>query len=285
MVPSDNHENSHMKQISLPDGNMVPALGQGTWHMGIDDRRRVAESDALRHGLDQGLRLIDTAEMYHDAELVVADAIRGRREDAFIVSKVLPGNASVDGTVVACERSLQRLGVDSIDLYLLHWSGSYPIEDTLEGFQRLVDQGKIVRYGVSNLDCGEFSAAISAPGGGEIATNQVLYNLHHRGIEWDLLPLCEQRGIPVMAYSPLNQGRLSPEVLNQIGMRHNISAHQVALAWVLQRDNVIAIPKAADKDHIAQNLVAAEIEITYEEMKQLNIAFPPPRNAVPLEMI
>ncbi|MBX2867846.1 MAG: aldo/keto reductase [Acidiferrobacterales bacterium] len=274
-----------MKTVQLPDGTHVPALGQGTWHMGMNRSSFNAEVEALRYGIEQGLTLIDTAEMYHDAELVVAEAIKGLKDQVFIVSKVLPGNASRSGTIAACENSLERLEIDCLDLYLLHWSGSYPIEDTLEAFNQLVKDGKIKRYGVSNLDPRELRRALDAPYGEHIATNQVLYNLHHRGIEWDLLPQCEERNIPVMAYSPLNQGHLAPEVLNQIGMRHNVSGYQVALAWVLQRQNVIAIPKAAKSKHIDRNLIAAEIELTYEEIKQLDIAFPPPKSAVPLEVI
>jgi len=250
-----------MKTIEFPDGVSVPGLGQGTWHMGMDRAAAKNEADALRYGLDQGLSLIDTAEMYHDAELVVADAI------------------------AACEKSLKRLGIECLDLYLLHWSGSYPMGETLEAFDQLVSDGKILRYGVSNFDTRELSEGLALPFGEKIATNQVLYNLHHRGIEWDLLPQCLEQRIPVMAYSPLNQGHLAPEVLNQIGMRHNVSAFQIALAWVLQQDNVMAIPKASDTDHIDRNLIAADIELTYEEIKQLDTAFPPPRNATPLEMI
>ncbi len=274
-----------MKTIEFPDGVSVPALGQGTWHMGMDRKEAKNEADALRYGLDKGLTLIDTAEMYHDAELVVADAVKGRRDDAFIVSKVLPGNASRSGTVAACEKSLKRLGIECLDLYLLHWSGSFPLGETLEAFDQLVSDGKILRYGVSNFDSRELSEGLALPFGEKIATNQVLYNLHHRGIEWDLLPQCLEQRIPVMAYSPLNQGHLAPEVLNQIGMRHNVSAFQIALAWVLQQENVMAIPKASDIDHIDRNLIAADIELTYEEIKQLDIAFPPPRSATPLEMI
>lgn len=274
-----------MKQITFHDGSTVPALGQGTWYMGLDNRQRTLEADSLRHGLDAGLKIIDTAEMYHDAELVVAEAIKGRRDNAFVVSKVLPSNASYDGTMAACERSLRRLGIDCLDLYLLHWSGSHPIEETLAGFQQLVSDGKIRRYGVSNLDCGELESALVAPFGEAIATNQVLYNLWHRGIEWDLLPACDKHNIPVMAYSPLNQGNLAADVLNQVGLRHNINSHQVALAWILQRDNIIAIPKAANSKHVEQNLVAAEIEFSDEDLNQLNITFPPPSSPVPLEML
>lgn len=274
-----------MKTVRFPSGETVPALGQGTWYMGQDGASRPVEADALRHGMDLGMTLIDTAEMYDDAELVVAEALEGRREEAFVVSKVLPSNASLKGTVRACERSLDRLRIDCIDLYLLHWEGQHPIEDTLEAFQRLVDQGKIRHYGVSNLDTDALSRAWKAPGGDAIVTNQVLYNLLERGIEWELLPWCRQRELPVMAYSPLNQGRLYPEVLAQIGQRHGISRHQVALAWVLQQDNVIAIPKSADREHVAQNRAAADVVLTSEELKQLDREFPPPGGPSPLAIL
>jgi diketogulonate reductase-like aldo/keto reductase len=274
-----------MKEVVFSGGVSVPTLGQGTWYMGQDSSMRSTEADALRHGLDLGMTLIDTAEMYHDAELVVAEALRGRRDQAFVVSKVLPSNASLKGTITACERSLRKLAMDCLDLYLLHWPGPYPLEDTLEAFQRLVEQGKIRHYGVSNFDSDDMAAAWSMPGGEAIATNQVMYNLLERGIEWDLIPWCRQRGIPVMAYSPLNQGRLYPEVLEQIGQRHNANRHQVALAWVLQRDNVVAIPKAADIAHVNSNRAAADIILTTEELKQLDRAFPPPGGPSPLAII
>ncbi len=274
-----------MKTVEFPGGESVPALGLGTWLMGEDPSKRSEEADALRHGMDLGMTLIDTAEMYNDAELVVAEALRGRRDQAFVVSKVLPSNASLNGTISACERSLKRLGTDCLDLYLLHWEGAYPIEDTLDAFQRLVAQGKIRYYGVSNLDNDSLRAAWALPGGEGIATNQVLYNLLERGIEWDLMPWCRKKNVPIMAYSPLNQGRLYPEVLEQIGQRHNANRHQVALAWVLQRDNVIAIPKSADREHVAQNRIAADIELTFEELKQLDRAFPPPGGPSPLAVL
>jgi diketogulonate reductase-like aldo/keto reductase len=274
-----------MKTVKLPDGTKIPALGQGTWQMGVNPARRKAEANALRHGLDLGMTLIDTAEMYDDAELVVGDALQGRRDDAFVVSKVLPSNASRRGTVSACERSLKRLGIDCIDLYLLHWPGPFAVGETLDAFRQLVQQGKIRRYGMSNFDTADMTGALAAEGGDAIATNQVLYNLGERGIEWELLPWCRDRGIPVMAYSPLNQGRLQPEVLEQIGLRHNVSGPQVALAWVLQREGVIAIPKAAKPEHLDRNLAALQVALTYEELKQLDRAFPPPGGPSSLTMI
>jgi diketogulonate reductase-like aldo/keto reductase len=253
--------------------------------MGTDPCAFDAEADALRYGLDLGMTLIDTAEMYNDAELVVGKALSGRRDDAFVVSKVLPGNASARGTITACERSLDRLNIECLDLYLLHWPGPYPIEETLEAFNRLVSQGKIKRYGLSNFDVDGISKAHSVAGGEAICTNQVLYNLHERGIEWDLLPWCNERGIPLMAYSPLNQGRLQPEVLEQIGARHNANRYQVALAWLLQRDGVVVIPKATRQNHLEQNLAATRIELTYEELKQIDRAFPPPGGPSSLAII
>jgi diketogulonate reductase-like aldo/keto reductase len=274
-----------MKQIKLPDNKFVSALGQGTWHMGRDASLYEQESNALRYGMDLSMNLIDTAEMYHDAELVVARALRGRREEAFVVSKVLPGNASYKGTIDACERSLGRLGVECIDLYLLHWAGAHPIEETLEAFQRLVSQGKIARYGVSNLDIHEMEVAWSMPGGDRIATNQLYYNVMHRGIEWDLLPWCREKGMPIMAYSPLNQGRLDSAALEQVAMRHHTSPHQIALAWLLMQDDVIVIPKSARKHHIDQNYAALDIKLTDEDLVKIDQKCPPPDHATGLDII
>ncbi|MGI9318547.1 MAG: aldo/keto reductase [bacterium] len=274
-----------MKSIRLPDNREVHSLGQGTWYMGVDTNKRKLEADALRYGLDLGMTLIDTAEMYNDAELIVAEALKGRRNEAFVVSKVLPNNASKAGTLLACERSLSRLDIECIDLYLLHWSGSYPIEETLEAFDRLMSDGKIAGFGVSNLDTQELRQAWNVPGGNQIVTDQVLYNLRHRGIEWDLLPWCREHHIPVMAYSPLNQGRLDSEVLKRIAQHHNVNQFQIALAWLLEQDGVIVIPKSSNKDHIDQNHATLDIQLSYEELKQINKAFPSPEHAVPLEML
>ena len=274
-----------MKQITFRNNHSVPVLGQGTWQMGLSSSDRKQEVDALQYGIDQGMTLIDTAEMYNDAELVVGEAIKGRRDDVYLVSKVLPGNASTAGTQSACETSLKRLKTECIDLYLLHWSGRHPIEDTLEGFQRLVDQGKIRSYGVSNLDLDDMHQAWDAPGGESIATNQLLYNLQHRGIEWSLLPWCRKNRVPVMAYSPLNQGQLPPDVLEPLAMRHNANRFQIALAWLLHQPDVIVIPKAVKQQHIDQNLAALNINLTNQEIKQINKAFPPPARDTPLEMI
>ena len=274
-----------MKSIHFPDNREVHVLGQGTWFMGADSSKKRQEVDALRYGLDLGMTLIDTAEMYDDAELVVAEAIKGRRNEAFIVSKVLPSNASRSGTMRACETSLSRLNVECLDLYLLHWAGPFPIEETLEAFDRLLSDGKIAGYGVSNIDTDQLRKTWSAPGGDRIATNQVLYNLQHRGIEWDLLPWCREHRVPVMAYSPLNQGRLESEVLKRIAEAHNVNQYQIALAWLLEQEGLIVIPKSANRSHIDQNHAALDIQLNYEEIALINRAFPAPECAEPLEML
>ncbi|WP_019531575.1 aldo/keto reductase [Dasania marina] len=265
-----------MKTITLNSGEQVLALGQGTWHMGENPSEFSREVAALRTGLDLGMTLIDTAELYADAELVVAEAIKGRRDDAFVVSKVLPSNASYQGTIKACERSLKRLQIDCLDMYLLHWAGMTPIAETLEAFQTLVQQGKIRYYGVSNLDTDEMQEAWAAPGGKGIATNQLLYNLNKRGIEWDLLPWCRAHTMPVMAYSPLDEGRLQHPVLDSIAQRHQASAAQVALAWLLQQEGVIVIPKAVSPEHLKQNVQAAQLRLTAEDLRELQQVFPAP---------
>ncbi len=253
--------------------------------MGIDRSAYKQEADALRYGMDLGMTLIDTAEMYNDAELVVADAIQGRRHEVTIVNKVLPGNASREGTIQACERSLKRLKIENIDVYLLHWAGHHPLEQTLEAFERLVEQGKIASYGVSNFNHNEIQQAWNLTGGSSIATNQVLYNLQQRGIEWDLLPWCRDHGMPVMAYCPLNQGQLPPDVLEQVALRHNATRFQIALAWLLQHPDIIVIPKASDKTHTDQNFAALGIRLTNEELKQIDRTFSPPQRATPLSIV
>lgn len=277
-----------MRTISLPGGASVPALGLGTWHMGERGADRAAEADALRCGIDLGMTLIDTAEMYASggAEQVVREAIRGRRDEVFLVSKVLPFNASRSGTVEACEASLARMEVETIDLYLLHWPGSYPLADTLAGFDDLRRAGKIRYWGVSNFDTAEMAALTALPGGPACATNQVLYNLARRGIEFDLLPWCGARSMPVMAYSPLEQGRLAGHrALGAVAGRHGVTELQVALAWVLQREGVIAIPKATRLDHVRQNRAALDLRLTPEDRAELDAAFPPPRGKQPLEIL
>lgn len=264
----------------------------GTWQMGEDARSRQSEIDALRHGLDLGLSLIDTAEMYGEggAEEIVAQAIQGRsasrRAEVFLVSKVYPHNASKPGAIAACDRSLKRLNTDYLDLYLLHWRSSVPLAETLDAFQTLQQAGKIRSYGVSNFDVKAMKAASHAKGGDAIATNQVLYNLTRRGIEWDLLPWCRQRDMPIMAYSPIEQGRLlTHQTLREIAQQRGVSAAQVAIAWVLHQDNVIVIPKSSRIEHVEQNRAALDLKLSDEELNILNTAFPAPTQPVPLEML
>jgi diketogulonate reductase-like aldo/keto reductase len=276
------------KTVTLPSGESVPALGQGTWKMGEDSRLRRAEADALRLGLDLGVTLIDTAEMYANggAEKVVREAVTGRRDEAFIVSKVLPSNASRQGTVAACERSLKRLGIDSIDLYLLHWRGGAPLSETVEGLEALRTAGKIRQWGVSNFDTDDMEELDGLPTGGNVQTNQVLYNLSRRGIEFDLVPWQRERGIPVMAYSPVEQGALGNDRrLQAIAARHGATPAQIALAWVMRGDGVIAIPKASKPEHVRQNRAALDIQLSAEDLADLDRAFPPPSRKRSLEMI
>lgn len=275
--------------IALPSGTSVPALGQGTWRVGEDRRRHADEVTALRRGIDLGMTLIDTAEMYGDggAELVVAEAIKGRRGKVQLVSKVLPGNASRAGTIAACERSLKRLGTDHIELYLLHWRGRHPLAETVDAFETLKHSGAIGAWGVSNFDVDDMEELLAVPGGKACATNQVLYNLAARGIEYDLLGWSADHAIPIMAYSPLgNDNRMlrHPE-LQHIAQARGVTAAQVALAFVLARPNVIAIPKATGLDHVAENRAAADLTLTAADLAGLNTAFPPPRRKQSLEMI
>ncbi len=277
-----------MKQISLPSGRSVPALGLGTWHMGEDRLRHADEVAALKLGLDLGMTLIDTAEMYASggAEEVVRDAIADRRDGVFIVSKVLPSNASRAGTVRACETSLRRMNIDCIDLYLLHWRGGVPLAETVEAFETLQAEGKIGGWGVSNFDVDDMDELARLPAGGHVQTDQVLYNLASRGIEFDLLPKQAAAGVPVMAYSPVGQGDLGRDRrLAGIAARHGATPAQVALAWTLRHDHVIAIPKAVAPDHVRQNRAAADIRLTPEDLAELDAAFPPPRRRMALEMI
>ena len=276
-----------MRTVTLPTGEAVPALGLGTWYMGDRGSDHKAEADALRLGLDLGMTLIDTAEMYASggAERVVGDALTGRRDDAFVVSKVLPHNASRRGTVTACEQSLGRMGIETIDLYLLHWPGSYPLEDTIAAFEELRQAGKIRHWGVSNFDTDEIEDLIAAGGEG-CATDQILYNLSRRGPEFDLLPWCAERRMPVMAYSPLEQGRLAGDrTLARIAARYRISPMQVALAWVLRRAGVIAIPKASNPAHVRDNRAALDLRLTEQDLAELDGAFPPPRRKQGLEIL
>lgn len=277
-----------MKTVRLPSGENVPALGLGTWMIGDDAQRRADEIAALRRGMDLGMSLIDTAEMYGEgaSERLVGEAIAGRRDEVFLVSKVYPHNASREGTVSACERSLKRLGTDHLDLYLLHWRGQHPLAETVAAFEGLKAAGKIRYWGVSNLDAGDMTELMGVPGGSGVAANQVLYNLSRRGIEWDLLPLMQARGIPVMAYSPVEQARLLKDRrLAALAADHGVSVAQLALAFVLDRDGVIAIPKAGRAAHVEDNAGALDIVITGELRAALDALYPPPRRATSLEMI
>ncbi|KAA0591870.1 diketogulonate reductase-like aldo/keto reductase [Azospirillum lipoferum] len=278
-----------MKRVTLPDGTEVPALGQGTWMMAEGRGDRAAEIAALRAGIDRGLTLIDTAEMYGDgaSEELVGEAIAGRRDGLFIVTKVLPSNASRIGTVKACERSLKRLRIDRIDLYLLHWRGGVPLEETVEAFQSLIQSGKIARWGVSNFDVDDLEELAEATDLHGCAANQVLYNPEHRGIEYDLLPFQHTARMPVMAYSPIGQGgRLlrSPALL-AVAKRHDATPAQVAIAWALRQQGVIAIPKAGSTAHAIQNADAVTLTLTAEDIAEIDKAFPPPKRKQPLAMI
>ena len=279
---------STVRTLKLPSGETVPVLGQGTWKMGEDRRRRADEVAALKLGLDLGITLIDTAEMYAGggAEEVVAEAIAGRRNETFLVSKVLPSNASRAGVKRACEASLKRLSTDRIDLYLLHWPGSVPLSETVEAFETLKREGKIRHWGVSNFDTDEMEDLVGLPSGGNVQTNQVLYNLSRRGPEFDLAPWCAERGIPLMAYSPVEQGALADNArLEAVAVRHNATAAQIALAWVMAQPGVIAIPKAGRQEHVRQNAAALDIKLTPEDFADLDRAFPSPTRKRGLEMI
>ncbi|MEL6880732.1 MAG: aldo/keto reductase [Cyanobacteria bacterium J06607_10] len=274
--------------IELSSGQSMPKLGMGTWRMGENKRRFDDEVKALRHGLSLGLSLIDTAEMYGEggAEEVVGAAIAGKRSDVFLVSKVYPHNASREGAIAACERSLKRLNTDYIDLYLLHWRGSEPLADTLDAFDTLKQAGKIRDYGVSNFDVDDMEEAIQLPTGKQIVTNQILYNLSRRGVEHDLLPWCKQQNVAVMAYSPIEQGRLlGNKTLEKLGKAKGVSGAQVAIAWLLHRENIIVIPKSSRIEHIEQNVAAQKIKLSPEDMAELDTAFPAPARPIPLQML
>ena len=277
-----------MKTVLLPSGERVPALGQGTWHMGDNPATRAEEIATLRLGLDLGLSVIDTAEMYGNgrAEELVGEAIRGRREEVFLVSKVLPNHATVRGMVTACENSLRRLKSDRLDLYLLHWRGSVPLEETLDGFETLVRMGKIRYWGVSNFDLSDMKELVDLPRGGDVTTNQVLYNLARRGIEWDLLPWLRERGIPIMAYSPIEQARLlrNPKLID-FARRYDMTPAQVALAWLLAKDDVIAIPKTGHRERLKENAQALDHPLTPAQLAELDQLFPPPTGPQPLEIL
>jgi diketogulonate reductase-like aldo/keto reductase len=274
--------------VAFPNGIAVPALGQGTWNMGEKPPEARREIDSLRAGLDLGMTLIDTAEMYAEggAEKITGEAIRGRRDEVFLVSKVYPWNASRKGTIEACEASLLRMGTDRIDLYLLHWRGNHPLAETVAAFEALKASGKIGAWGVSNFDVEDMEELFAVPDGRNVAANQVLYNIARRGIEFDLLPWCQRRNIPVMAYSPIEQGRIvnHPEII-RIAKANQATPAQLALAFVLKHDGVIAIPKTSSAARVAENRDAVSLDISDEDWATLDAAFPPPARKKPLEML
>ncbi|ANP72182.1 aldo/keto reductase [Cryobacterium arcticum] len=277
-----------IRAVSLPDAGTVPALGLGTWYMGERPDRRPTELAALRTGIENGLTLIDTAEMYGDgaAEELVSEAIAGQRDSIYLVSKVVPSHATRRGTVEACQASLRRLGTDYLDMYLLHWRGRVPLAETVAGFEELVQAGLIRSWGVSNFDTDDLDQLASVPGGARAQTDQVLYNLARRGPEYDLLPRCRQAGIPLMAYSPVDHGRLleHPTVRDMAGAKE-VTPAQLALAWVLRLPEVFAIVKASTPARVAENRAAIEISFSTNELKQLDQIFPPPSSKEPLEML
>jgi diketogulonate reductase-like aldo/keto reductase len=277
-----------IQRIRLGSGTPVPALGMGTWRMGERKRDRAREIDALKLGIERGMTLIDTAEMYADggAERVVGEAIVGRRDEVFLVTKVYPHHATERGMVAACARSLDRLGTDRLDLYLLHWRGDVPLAQTVAGFETLRQAGSIRAWGVSNFDRSDMEELLRIPGAERCVANQVLYHLDCRGIEWDLLPFCRRRDIAVMAYSPFDEGRLlRKRRLKELAASLEISAAQLALAWLLAQDRVIAIPKAGDPKHVYDNLGALDVRLTQSLRAKIDDAFPPPSGPTALAMI
>ena len=265
--------------VTLPSGESVPSMGLGTWHMGERIGNPKTEVDALIRGLDLGATLIDTAEMYArgGAERVVGSAIKGRRDDVFIVSKILPHNASFDGTIRACENSLQRMEIESIDLYLLHWPGNHPLESTVSAFEQLKTDGKIKHWGVSNFDTSDMQELYGIPEGKNCQINQVLYNLSRRGIEWDLLPWCRSMGLPIMAYSPIEQGRLlENKKLIALASEIGVSAAQLSIAWSIRKNDIITIPKASNLEHVSQNIDAWTIKLESAILDELDKLFEPP---------
>lgn len=279
--------------VALPDGTSLPVIGQGTWYMGEDPQKKQEEINALQLGLDLGMKLIDTAEMYGhgNSERVVGEAIKGNRDDVFLVSKVYPQSAGLSQIGAACENSLKRLGTDHLDLYLLHWRGSVPLEETIEGMERLKKEGKILRWGVSNFDTDDMEELWNTNGGRNCTTNQVLYHLGSRGIDFDLLPWHKEHEIPIMAYSPLAQGGslrkhlLTDDTVNMIAKKYNVAPLQIALAWTVRSNHVIAIPKAVQVQHVYQNAEAASIELTQEDLDRIDEAFPEPVEKMPLDII
>ncbi|HEY1411260.1 MAG TPA: aldo/keto reductase [Rhodopila sp.] len=279
-----------MRTVALPGGEKVPALGQGTWYMGERRADATKEADALRLGVDLGMTLIDTAEMYASggAEEVVAQAVAGIRDRVFIVSKVLPQNATRSGVLAACERSLKRLRTDCIDLYLLHWRGGHPLAETVAAFEALRAAGKIRYWGVSNLDTDDMKELVGVPGGNGCAADQVLYHPDSRGIEFDLLPWCSQHRVPVMAYSPLGhhvRKLLGSSALQEVARRHGATPAQIAIAWGMRSGTVISIPKAADAAHVRENAGAADLTLTAEDLAAIDAVHRPPKRKTALDLL
>ncbi|MDN5917980.1 MAG: aldo/keto reductase [Pseudonocardia sp.] len=279
---------TELPAVTLPGGEQIVALGQGTWGMAEDPTRRADEIATLNRGLDLGMTVVDTAEMYAagGAQELVGEAIAGRRDEVFLVDKVLPSDASRRGTVDAAERALGRLGTDRIDLYLLHWRGRHPLAETVEAFRELRERGTIRYWGVSNLDVDDLDELVALDGGDGLVTDQVLYNPTRRGPEWDLLPWLRERGLPIMAYSPIEQGRLlGHPALDAVAAEHGATAAQVALAWVLGAGDVLAIPKASSIAHVDENRDAVGVQLTDARRAELDRAFPPPERKQALEIL
>ncbi|MFT8319932.1 MAG: aldo/keto reductase [Bacillus sp. (in: firmicutes)] len=281
------------RHVTLRDGTTVPCIGQGTWNMGEDSLNRKNEIKSIQHGIELGMSLIDTAEMYGEgeSEKVVGEAIHGRREDVFLVSKVYPHNAGLKSIHSACENSLKRLKTDYLDLYLLHWRGSVPLEETIIGLEKLCKEGKIKRWGVSNFDTSDMDELWNSTNGSNCVTNQVLYHLGSRGIEFDLTAWQKEHSMPIMVYSPLAQGGslrkelLKDEMIKKIAEQHHVEPLQIALAWTIRSGQVIAIPKAGQEKHIVQNAKAASIHLTEEELRMIDKIFPKPVRKMPLDII
>ncbi len=277
-----------MRAVDLPSGETIPVLGMGTWHLAEGRHPPEVELDALRTGLDLGMTLIDTAELYGDgaSERLVGQAIAGRRDEVFLVSKVMPNHATYDGTLAACDASLRRLGTDRLDMYLLHWRSPVPLEETVSAFEELRRSGRIRHWGVSNFDVSDINELSAIPDGRHVETDQVLYNLARRGIEWNLLPSCQRIGLPIMAYSPIEQGRLTGHpVLEAIGRRHRATSAQVALSWVISHPGVCAIPEAGTPTHVRENVDALRVILREDDVVKLDAAFPRPAHPIPLEVL
>ncbi|PQL91679.1 aldo/keto reductase [Apibacter adventoris] len=272
------------KTVTFRNGQQVSALGQGTWHMGKNSLKKIEEITALQTGIDLGLKVLDTAEMYNNEELV-GEAIKGLRDKVFLISKVLPSNASLQGTIQACERSLKKLKTDYLDLYLLHWQGSYPFNETVSAMIKLQQEGKIKQWGVSNMDVSEMEEFFALPQGNTCAADQVAYNLQTRGIEFDLLPWANNKNMPVIAYSPIGEGNLvENKLIKEIAQKHQATSVQIALAWTIRNEGLIAIPKAGSVAHVKENYESLSIKLTLQDLELLDKLFPPPDKKIPLAL-